>query len=93
MDVKKINVKNLGLDNVEELDIVKDLVSSGSFGIFLKIVEKFCSELHKDVVLYNLAGLDESSLSHLAYRKMKAQGADKLLVELRALQEAIKNKQ
>ena len=93
METVKINTKTLGLDNVEELDIVKDLVSTGSFNIFLKIVEKVCSELHKDVISYSLPSLDEFSLSHLAYRKMKAQGADKLLVELRALQEAIKNKQ
>lgn len=93
MDNKKINLKTLGLDNVEELDILKDLVANGAYSIFLKVVERFCAEMHKDVISYSLTGLDESALSHLAYRKMKAQGGDKLLVELKALQEAIKNKQ
>ena len=88
--MNNITTKNLGLDNVEELDITKDLVSSGAFGVFLKIVGKLCKDMHKDVISYNLSSLDESSLSILAYRKMKAQGADKLLVDLKALHEAMK---
>lgn len=93
MDNIKVTTKTLGLSSIDELDAVKDLVANGSFLLFIKIIEKLCADMHKDVVSYNLVNLDETSLSYLAYKKMKSQGGEKLLIELKAIQEAIKNKQ
>lgn len=93
MDNTKVTAKTLGLSSVDELDAVKDLVENGSFLLFIKIVEKLCADMHKDVVSYNLVSLDNDSLAYLAYKKMKSQGGEKLLMELKALQEVIKKKQ
>jgi hypothetical protein len=93
MDNIKVTTKTLGLSSIDELDAVKDLVANGSFLLLIKIVEKLCADMNKDVVSYNLVNLDDGSLSYLAYKKMKSQGGEKLLIELKAIQEAIKNKQ
>ena len=93
MDNIKVTTKTLGLSSIDELDAVKDLVANGSFLLFIKIIEKLCADMHKDVVSYNLVSLDDNSLAYLAYKKMKSQGGEKLLIELKAIQEAIKNKQ
>lgn len=93
MDNTKVTAKTLGLSSVDELDAVKDSVENGSFLLFIKIVEKLCADMHKDVVSYNLVSLDNDSLAYLAYKKMKSQGGEKLLMELKALQEVIKKKQ
>lgn len=93
MDNTKVTAKTLGLSSVDELDAIKDSVENGSFLLFIKIVEKLCADMHKDVVSYNLVSLDNDSLAYLAYKKMKSQGGEKLLMELKALQEVIKKKQ
>ncbi len=93
MDNIKVTTKTLGLSSIDELDAVKDLVANGSFLLLIKIVEKLCADMNKDVVSYNLVSLDDNSLAYLAYKKMKSQGGEKLLIELKAIQEAIKNKQ
>ena len=93
MDNIKVTTKTLGLSSIDELDAVKDLVANGSVLLLIKINEKLCADMHKDVVSYNLVSLDDNSLAYLAYKKMKSQGGEKLLIELKAIQEAIKNKQ
>lgn len=86
-----LTTKSTGL-TLEEVDIINDSINSDIFNVFIKLCQKISADIHKDVLQYTLTRLNEESLSELAYRKMKAQGAEKLVVELKALQEAA-NKQ
>lgn len=87
-----ISTKRLGL-TLDELDIFKDSVNSDVYSVFIKICEKICGDLQKSVISFNLTKLNEETLSELAYLKMRVQGAEKLILELKALKDAIKEKQ
>jgi len=74
----------------DELDILRDAIDSDAYKVFIKIAQYYSSELSKDVLKYTLDDLSEKALAELAFKKTRAQGAEKLLLELRAVPAVIK---